>query len=82
MKNSDFKTKIEGIPGTKRQKPKEGYKGNVSLNITEEIVRQYDNGMKDWNEDRIEERRNRFAVEIIALWPLYSGGIGDVGERN
>lgn len=82
VKNSDFKTKIEGIPGTKRQKPKEGYKGNVSLNITEEIVRQYDNGMKDWNEDRIEERRNRFAVEIIALWPLYSGGIGDVGERN
>lgn len=82
VKNSDFKTKIEGIPGTKRQKLKEGYKGNVSLNITEEIVRQYDNGMKEWNEDRIEERRNRFAAEIIALWPLYTGGIGDIGERN
>ena len=75
VKNSDFKTKIEGIPGTGRQKAKEGYQGNVSLNITEEIVRQYDQGRKEWNEDRIDERRNRFAREIIGLWPLYTGGV-------
>ncbi len=75
VKNSNFKTKIEGIPGTGRQKAKEGYQGNVSLNITEEIVRQYDQGRKEWNEDRIDERRNQFAREIIGLWPLYTGGV-------
>ena len=41
------------------------------MNITEEIVKMYDNGMKDWNEERIEERRNRLAEKIIELWPLY-----------
>lgn len=71
IKNADFKTKIEGIPASDRQKAKEGYKGNISLNITEEIVRRYDSGMKEWNEETIEERRNRFANEIIDLWPLY-----------
>ncbi len=71
IKNADFKTKIEGIPASDRQKAKEGYKGNISLNITEEVVKRYDSGMKEWNEETIEERRNRFANEIIVLWPLY-----------
>ena len=71
IKNADFKTKIEGIPASDRQRAKEGYKGNISLNITEEVVKRYDSGMKEWNEETIEERRNRFANEIIVLWPLY-----------
>lgn len=71
VRNADFKTKIEGIPKQGRQRAREGYKGNISLNITEEIVKMYDNGMKDWNEERIEERRNRLAEKIIELWPLY-----------
>lgn len=73
VKNSDFQTKIEGIPKNGRQKAKEGYKGNVSLHITEEIVKEYDRGLTEWNESRIEARRNRFANEIIALWPLKEG---------
>lgn len=74
VKNADFKTKIEGIPKAGRQKAREGYKGNISLNITEEIVKMYDDGMKDWNEDRIEERRNKLAERLLELWPLYQPG--------
>lgn len=71
VRNSDFKTKIEGIPQSGRRKAKEGYKGNVSLSITEEIVEQYRKGMTEWNEEKIEGRREQLANEIIALWPLY-----------
>lgn len=71
VKNSDFITKIEGIPAEGRRKKKEGYMGNTSLYITEEIVEQYRKGMTEWNEKTIDERRNRLSEEIITLWPLY-----------
>lgn len=65
VQNSDFSTKINGSGKTN-----EGYEGNTSLDITEEIVREYRNGKTIWNESRIEERTNRFAAEIINLWPI------------
>lgn len=70
VRNSDFKTKIEGIPASARKKAREGYKGNISLAITEEIVRQYDAGETVWDELAIDKRRNRLAKEVIELWPI------------
>lgn len=71
VRNMDFKTKIEGIPKSGRQRVREGYKGNVSLKITEEIIEQYEAGRTEWNEARIDERREQLAEEILKLWPLY-----------
>lgn len=71
VKNSDFKTKVEGIPATGSRKAREGYLGNISLYITEEIVNQYRAGNTVWDESTIEARKNKFAEEIIKLWPLY-----------
>lgn len=68
--NSDFKTKIEGLPAEGRKKPREGYRGNISLAITEEIVKYYDDGNEVWNEEAIDERRNRLTEEILELWPI------------
>lgn len=70
VRNSNFKTKIEGIPANGKRKAREGYKGNISLAITEEIVEYYDNGNKIWDEKAIDERRIRLSEEIIELWPL------------
>ncbi len=72
VRNMDFKTKIEGIPKSGRQRVREGYKGNVSLKITEEIIEQYEAGRTEWNEARIDERREQLAEEILKLWPLYA----------
>lgn len=72
VRNMDFKTKIEGIPKSGRQRAREGYKGNVSLKITEEIIEQYEAGRTKWNEARIDERREQLAEEILTLWPLYT----------
>lgn len=71
VKNSDFKTKVEGIPAAGTRKAKEGYEGNISLYITEEIVKQYKEGNVVWDETTIEARKNKLAEEIIKLWPLY-----------
>lgn len=73
VRNMDFKTKIEGIPKSGKQKAREGYKGNVTLKITGEIIEQYDAGRTEWNECRIDERREKLAEEILALWPFYTG---------
>lgn len=70
VRNADFKTKIEGIPDEGRKKGKEGYKGNIALEITEEIVDLYRNGNTVWNETSIDARRNKLADEIMALWSL------------
>lgn len=68
--NADFKTKIAGLPAEGRKRPKEGYRGNISLAITEEIVNYYDDGNEVWDEKAIDERRNRLAEEIINLWSI------------
>ena len=70
VKNSDFKGKIEGVPADRRRKAKEGYKGNISLDITAEIVKWYDEVSTIWDENAIDKRKNRFFNEIIELWPL------------
>lgn len=72
VKNSDFKTKVLGIPAEGRKKAHEGYKGNIALEITSEIVKRYDEGKTEWDEKAIEERKNHFFAEIVELWPLYS----------
>lgn len=68
--NSDFASKIDGTPAEGRRRAKEVYRGNVSLDITAEIVKRYDDGKTIWDEEAIDARRNGFFNEIMELWPL------------
>lgn len=64
IRNNTFQKKIEG-EGDK----KPGYRKYTTLYITKEIVDQYDNGMKKWDEVEIEKRSEELYNSIIEIWP-------------
>lgn len=74
VQNSSFDIKISGKPAEGRKRAQEGYKGNISLSITSDIVDRYNEGDKVWDEDHIDERRQKLAEEIIELWPYVKSG--------
>lgn len=78
VKNAAFDIKINGQTAVGKKKAHEGYKGNVSLTITSEIVEAYDSGDVVWDEAHIDARRKKICDEVIQLWP--SANVGNEEE--
>lgn len=70
IKNEIFKLKINGKPAEGKKRMQEGYRGNISLSITSEIVESYDAGDHVWDEMHIDKRRLSLGNELLALWPI------------
>ena len=68
IKNSDFKTKIQGT-----SKKRKGIKEFVALSITSnDIIADIYNAGKEWNECEIYSRQQKLCQEILEIW-----GTGD-----
>lgn len=63
LKNLRFEKKIEG------EGRKKGIRKYADLSITkDDIIDPYDNGDKNWDEKKIEERTEKLTKEILEIW--------------
>lgn len=63
LRNYSFEKKMDG------EGRKKGIKAYADLSITkDDIVEPYDNGDKNWNEEKIEKRTEKIAKEIKEIW--------------
>lgn len=68
VSNNIFEIKIIGIP----EKNHIGYKSCSSMELTREIVTDYDNGNKIWDERKIAERKKSMLELFFKIWPSFS----------
>jgi hypothetical protein len=67
LRNYSFEKKMEG------EGRKKGIKAYAELSITkDDIVNPYENGDKNWDEKKIEERTNKLEKEIMEIWKFQS----------
>jgi len=67
LRNYSFEKKMAG------EGRKKGIKTYAELSITkEDIVKPYENGDKNWDEKKIEERTNKLEKEIMEIWKFKS----------
>ncbi len=63
LRNFEFKRKVEG------EGKKKGIKHYSSLTVTsEDIVRPFDNGDTNWDEEKITTRTNKLTQEVLSIW--------------
>jgi uncharacterized protein with ParB-like and HNH nuclease domain len=65
LRNYPFEQKIDG--DTKRKK---GMKDYSDLSVTKEILTDYNNGNKDWDERNINKRTKLLGNEILEIWKI------------
>ena len=62
LKNYGFDKKING------EGRKKGMRAYSDLSITKEIIEAFDNGDKNWNEQKIEKRTQKLKEELKEIW--------------
>lgn len=68
LRNSEYKIKMEGSHEGKSVK--EGYKDRTQLKMTKDIIDQYEQGDKIWDEEHIERRTEELYKELLAHWDI------------
>lgn len=77
LRNESFEYKIEG-----KDLRRQGYRSHTTLSITRDIVEQYDNGDKVWDEEHIEVRTQQLYHDFLNIWPSFEDKILGSEEKT
>lgn len=68
VSNNTIDVKVNGIKGKKHV----GYRTCSSMELTREIVADYDNGNKVWDERQVAKRKNSLLELFFKIWPSFA----------